>query len=73
MSDAADDAQDFESSRRAVALAGAASIDRGPVALMIDGVAHCADCEAVIPEARLKAVPGCGQCVICAEEREAER
>ncbi|MDP2848964.1 MAG: TraR/DksA C4-type zinc finger protein [Humidesulfovibrio sp.] len=73
MSDAADDAQDFETNRRAAALADAAVSEPGPGPIFIDGVAHCAECEAVIPEARLKALPGVGLCVACAEERESER
>lgn len=73
MSDAADDAQDFETNRRATALAGAAKPEPGPGPIFIDGVAHCAECEAVIPEARLKALPGVGLCRSCQEEREQER
>jgi len=73
MSDAADDAQDFETNRRTAALADAAASAPGPGPVFIDGVAHCAECEAVIPEARLKALPGVGLCRSCQEELEQER
>ncbi|HWR03748.1 MAG TPA: TraR/DksA C4-type zinc finger protein [Humidesulfovibrio sp.] len=72
MSDAADDAQDYETHRRASALADAAP-KPGPPPLIIDGVACCAECEEPIPPARLKALPGVGLCMACAEELEAER
>lgn len=32
----------------------------------------CLDCEAPIPEARRKAVPGCQRCVDCQEDQETE-
>ncbi len=73
MSDAADDAQDFETSRRASALADAAAAKPGPAPVFIDGVACCAECEEPILPARLKALPGVGLCMACAEELEAER
>jgi phage/conjugal plasmid C-4 type zinc finger TraR family protein len=34
------------------------------------GLAHCAECEAVIPEARRKAIPGVRLCVACQSELE---
>jgi phage/conjugal plasmid C-4 type zinc finger TraR family protein len=34
---------------------------------MANGDILCAECEAPIPEARLKAIPGVGLCVHCAE------
>jgi phage/conjugal plasmid C-4 type zinc finger TraR family protein len=37
------------------------------------GLAHCEDCEAEIPEARRKAVPGVRLCVACQEERDREQ
>jgi phage/conjugal plasmid C-4 type zinc finger TraR family protein len=35
-----------------------------------DSSTHCEECEAEIPEARRKAVPGVRLCVRCQEERE---
>lgn len=40
----------------------------GPAPDIIDGVACCAECGEAIPAARLKALPGVGMCVACAEE-----
>ena len=34
---------------------------------------HCEDCEAVIPEARRKAIPGVRLCVSCQSEREKQQ
>lgn len=36
------------------------------------GLTHCEECDAPIPEARRKAVPGVRLCVACQEERDAE-
>ncbi|MFN7183378.1 MAG: DksA/TraR family C4-type zinc finger protein [Thermomonas haemolytica] len=36
------------------------------------GRAHCEECEAVIPEARRKAIPGVRLCVACQQARDAE-
>ena len=72
MADAADLAQVQEAGLIAEALATAkAQPDRGPV--YIDGVACCRECEDAIPAARLKAVPGVGLCVVCAEEEGLRR
>ena len=35
-----------------------------------DSLAHCADCEEPIPEARQKALPGVKLCVECVAERD---
>jgi RNA polymerase-binding transcription factor DksA len=35
-----------------------------------ESATHCDDCEAVIPDARRKAVPGVRLCVGCQSERE---
>ncbi|WP_281849511.1 DksA/TraR family C4-type zinc finger protein [Dyella sp. GSA-30] len=37
------------------------------------GLTHCEECEAPIPEARRKAVPGVRLCVACQEALDAER
>lgn len=37
------------------------------------GLAHCEECDAVIPEARRQAVPGVRLCVSCQEAEDAER
>jgi phage/conjugal plasmid C-4 type zinc finger TraR family protein len=37
------------------------------------GLAHCEDCDAPIPEARRKAVPGVRLCVQCQEARDREQ
>ena len=37
------------------------------------GPTHCEECEAEIPEARRKAVPGVRLCVYCQEARDAEQ
>lgn len=36
------------------------------------GLQHCEECEAVIPEARRKAIPGVRLCVACQEAVDAE-
>ena len=36
------------------------------------GLAHCEECEAAIPEARRRAVPGVRLCVACQEARDAD-
>ena len=35
-----------------------------------ESLTHCEECEAVIPEARRKAIPGVRLCVDCQSERE---
>ena len=37
------------------------------------GRAHCEECEAAIPPARRKAVPGVSLCVVCQEARDREQ
>lgn len=37
-----------------------------------DSLTHCEECEAAIPEARQKAVPGVRLCVKCQTERDEE-
>jgi phage/conjugal plasmid C-4 type zinc finger TraR family protein len=37
------------------------------------GLTHCEECEAVIPEARRKALPGVRYCVKCQSELEKEQ
>lgn len=37
-----------------------------------DSLTHCEECEAAIPEARQKAVPGVRLCVKCQSERDEE-
>ena len=37
------------------------------------GLTHCEECDAEIPEARRKAVPGVRLCVSCQEARDAEQ
>lgn len=36
------------------------------------GLTHCEECEAAIPEARRKAIPGVRLCVVCQQARDAE-
>ena len=67
MTDYADDAQDGEATFLAKALAKAQAAP-GPAPADIDGVPCCAECGDPIPAARLKALPGTGLCVSCAEE-----
>ncbi|MDL2279056.1 TraR/DksA C4-type zinc finger protein [Desulfovibrio sp. OttesenSCG-928-G11] len=68
MADYADEAR--EAAQRhfyaslARALAPPAGCEQGPI--WHHGRPHCRDCDAVIPEKRLKAVPGTGLCVTCA-------
>ena len=69
MPDICDDAQRVEAFVIQSALAAAQAV-RGPQAVVIDGVVCCAECEEPIPLARLKALPGVGLCVACAEERD---
>ena len=38
-----------------------------------DGVAHCGWCDAVIPKARLEALPNTGLCVDCAASAQESR
>jgi len=35
-----------------------------------ESLTHCEECEAEIPEARRRAIPGVRSCVICQSERE---
>lgn len=35
-----------------------------------DSASHCGACDAPIPEARRRAVPGCQLCVMCQSRRE---
>jgi len=35
-----------------------------------DGLSHCEECEAAIPDARRKAIPGVRLCARCQSERE---
>ena len=37
------------------------------------GLSHCEDCDAAIPEARRKAVPGVRLCVACQEAHDREQ
>lgn len=67
MADFADDAQAHEAQFLAQALARAHAAP-GPAADIVDGVPCCAECGEPIPAARLKALPGVGLCVGCAEE-----
>ena len=46
------------------ALLRPAGIGEGPA--WYGGVPHCRECDTVIPQARLKAVPGTSLCVDCA-------
>lgn len=67
MADIADAAQLQVDAFLAASLASAKP-PPGPAPDVIDGVACCAECGEAIPAARLKAVPGVGLCVGCAEE-----
>lgn len=67
MPDEADRAQAQVDAFIAVSIA-AAHRPPGPAPNIIDGVACCAECGDPIPAARLKALPGVGLCVGCAEE-----
>jgi len=42
-------------------------LGRGP------GLTHCDECDAPIPEARRRAVPGVRLCVVCQEEADREQ
>ena len=63
-----DSAQDYEARSRAAAISEAlippAGMEEGPY--WLEGNAHCRWCESIIPERRLRAVPGTGLCVECA-------
>lgn len=67
MGDIIDDAQRHEEMFLAQALEKA-HVRPGPAPEIIDGVVCCAECGEPIPPARLKALPGVGLCVGCAEE-----
>lgn len=67
MADFCDDAQAHEAHFLAQALDRAKPAP-GPAPEVIDGVRCCAECGDPIPPARLKALPGVGLCVGCAEE-----
>ena len=75
MADIADIAQSEENKDRDAAILAAlmppAGCEAGPC--WIDGLAYCRECEALIPEKRLRAVPGTGLCVTCAAEIQSER
>ena len=70
MSDIADLAQYEESIDRDAAISAALhrplGCESGPY--WDGGIAYCRHCEEVIPEKRLRAVPGTGLCVACATE-----
>ena len=72
MMDIADAAQEFETKERAAALSNAlappAGVGLGPD--WINGKPCCTACGAVIPSARLHALPGTGLCVDCAAEAQ---
>ena len=66
--DFCDIASEIEARNRAdaLSLAGLRPPDPGPY--YVNGVAHCRECLEPIPEARLRALPGVGLCVRCAED-----
>jgi phage/conjugal plasmid C-4 type zinc finger TraR family protein len=66
MADDADRAQVHESAFLAASLSNAKP-PPGPAPDIVDGVVCCAECGDPIAEARLKALPGVGLCVGCAE------
>lgn len=69
MADIIDNAQDEELRLRAQALDRALARPAEPGPVFIDGVACCRSCQEPILSARIKAVPGVGLCVECAEGR----
>ena len=72
MADIADIAQNEEHYDRdaaiLAALAPPAGCETGPY--WVDGLAYCRECDSIIPEKRIQAVPGTGLCVNCAAERQ---
>lgn len=70
MSDIADLAQCEESIDRDAAISAALLRPRGCESgpYWDSGMAYCRNCEEIIPEKRLLAVPGTGLCVVCASE-----
>lgn len=69
MADIFDQASDYEAKDReaAISVAAGRATWSGPSPDIIDGVPCCAECGEPLPEARLKALPGVGLCVECAE------
>ena len=74
MSDVADDAQAREAQFLAAALERARQGVQTPGLgyLMLDGLAHCRECEEPVPMARVQAAPDSGLCVACQREKERE-
>lgn len=71
MVDIFDQASDYEARDREAAISAARNrLASGPGPEWIDGKPCCRECGEVIPEARVKALPGCGLCRECAEEME---
>ena len=71
--DVFDQATELERIERESALRqmGAGTFQEGPE--WIDGKPCCRECGEPIPEARLKAIPGVGLCLVCQEEWESGR
>lgn len=65
MTDDIDRAQDREQQLRADALRDQARRAGLAGKTMTDSATECMDCDALIPEARRWAVPGCQRCVKC--------
>jgi len=65
--DVFDQAGEIEAMHREAAIAAARQALKYPAPEMISGVACCVECGEPIPAARLRALPGCGLCVECAE------
>lgn len=73
MSDDIDRAQAREQQLREDALRDHARRAGLQVKRMTDPATECTDCNAPIPEARRKAVPGCTRCVKCESAQELKK
>lgn len=60
-------ASELEARERLAALSSVEQRSSDPGPYYVNGVAHCRTCLRPIPEKRLKAIPGVGLCVGCAE------
>ena len=66
--DFCDIASEIEAQHLADSLAAAGRRQPDPGPYYVNGVAHCRCCLEPIPVARLRAIPGVGLCVECAED-----
>lgn len=70
VADIIDLSQEVEAKEREAAISAARAKLSGPGPTWVDGQPRCRNCDDIIPQARLAALPGTGLCVFCAAEEE---